>query len=71
MWSVPLSIWKLHPSLFFYVLLVVIQRARSKSEGRFLKGMLGATSIAIGVVESGMRDRVGPSILCAIRAILS
>lgn len=36
-----------------FVLLVVNPGARNRPEGRFLKGMLGATSVAVGVVGGG------------------
>jgi hypothetical protein len=48
---VPLSRWKQTPGIFFWVVLVVTPFARDKQEGRFLKGMAAATTIAIGLVD--------------------
>jgi hypothetical protein len=51
MWRVPLSRWKQTPGIFFWIVLCVTPFARDKQEGRFLKGMLAATTIAIGLVD--------------------
>jgi hypothetical protein len=51
MWRVPLSRWKQTPSIFFWIVLVVTPFARDKPEGRFLKGMVAAGTIAIGLVD--------------------
>jgi hypothetical protein len=51
MWRIPLSRWKQTPGIFFWLVLGVTPFARDKQEGRFLKGMLAATTIAIGLVD--------------------
>lgn len=51
MWRVSLSRWKQTPGIFFWVVLVVTPFAKDKQEGRFLKSMLAATTIAIGLVD--------------------
>lgn len=51
MWRIPLSRWKQTPGIFFWIVLAVTPFARDKQEGRFLKGMLAATTIAIGLVD--------------------
>lgn len=51
MWRIPLSRWKQTPGIFIWVVLTVTPFARDKQEGRFLKGMLAASTIAIGLVD--------------------
>ena len=51
MWRIPLSRWKQTPGIFIWVVLAVTPFARDKQEGRFLKGMLAASTIAIGLVD--------------------
>jgi hypothetical protein len=54
MWRIPLSRWKQTPGIFIWVVLTVTPFARDKQEGRFLKGMLAASTIAIGLVDWDM-----------------
>ena len=50
-WRVPLSRWKETPGIFLWIVLCVTPFARDKQEGRFLKGMMAAATIAIGLVD--------------------
>jgi hypothetical protein len=54
MWCVPLSRWKQIPGVFLFVLLFVNPFTRSRPEGRFIKGMLAPSIIAIGFVDWGV-----------------
>jgi hypothetical protein len=51
MWRVPLPCWKRTPGIFLWVLLVASPFARDKPEGRFIKGMVAASIIGIGLVD--------------------
>lgn len=54
LWEVPLSRWKQIPGIFFWILLVAIPYAKDKFQGRFLKGLMPATTVAIGIVDSNV-----------------
>ena len=64
MWRVPLSRWKQTPSIFFWIVLVVTPFARDKPEGRFLKGMIAAGTIAIGLVDWDV-------VICSLKGFLA
>lgn len=51
LWRVPLGRWKRIPGIFFWVLLVVNPFSRNRPEGRFVKGMIAAGTMAIGLVD--------------------
>ncbi|KAH6662778.1 hypothetical protein B0J14DRAFT_610169 [Halenospora varia] len=51
MWRVPLSRWKKIPAIFFWVLLVINPITRDRPEGRFVKGMFAAATMAIALIE--------------------
>ena len=51
MWRVPLSRWKKTPGIFYWVVLCVTPFSKDKQEGRFLKGMMASSTIAIGLVD--------------------
>jgi len=51
LWHVTLPRWKQLPGIFFWILLVVNPYTRDKPEGRFLKGLMPATTIGIGMVK--------------------
>ncbi|KAF4637223.1 hypothetical protein G7Y89_g845 [Cudoniella acicularis] len=51
MWRVPLLRWKLTPGIFFWVCLVVNPSTRARPEGRFVKAMVAAGTMAIGLVQ--------------------
>ena len=51
MWRVPLARWKQMPGVFFFVLLVVNPFTCARPEGRFIKGLFAASTIAIGFVD--------------------
>lgn len=51
MWRVPLPRWKQIPGVFFWVLLVANPFARNRPEGRFLKGIFAANTVAMGLVD--------------------
>ena len=51
MWRVSLSRWKQTPGIFYWIVLCVTPFAKDKQEGRFLKGMFAAATIAIGLVD--------------------
>jgi hypothetical protein len=51
MWRVPLPRWKKTPGIFFWVLLVANPYARDKLEGKFLKGLMPACAMGIGMVD--------------------
>lgn len=51
MWRVPLSRWKTIPGLFFFVLLIISPFTRDKPEGRFIKGLVPATVMGIGLED--------------------
>ncbi|KAH8651569.1 hypothetical protein BGZ60DRAFT_420744 [Tricladium varicosporioides] len=51
MWRVPLSRWKNIPAIFFWVLLVINPITRDRPEGRFVKGMFAAATMAIALIE--------------------
>jgi hypothetical protein len=51
MWRVPLSRWKETPGIFFWVLLVANPFTKDRPEGRFVKGMIAAGTMTIGLVD--------------------
>ena len=51
MWRVPLSKWKEISGIFFWVLLVANPFTRDRPEGRFVKGMIAASTMTIGLVD--------------------
>ena len=51
MWRIPLGRWKQVPGLFFWVTLTVNSYARSRPEARFLKGLMPATVVTLGLLD--------------------
>ncbi|RFU32064.1 hypothetical protein B7463_g4264, partial [Scytalidium lignicola] len=49
MWRVSLSGWKKTPGIFLWLVLVMTPFAQGRSEGRFLKSMISASIMAIGL----------------------
>jgi hypothetical protein len=53
-WRVPLKEWKKIPGIFFWVVLTTCPFTCQRPEGRWLKGMQAACTIAIGMVDWGV-----------------
>ncbi|KAH8808859.1 hypothetical protein F5884DRAFT_858377 [Xylogone sp. PMI_703] len=51
MWKISLSRWKKTPGIFLWLILVMTPFAQGRSEGRFLKSMISASIMAIGLED--------------------